>query len=400
MQPNDTTPHPKAAETLSKTGRRLRTFAALVALVLIIGFLVVHHIKSSDQDTLAEATNKNTSASQIVDVVTAETAPSSLPLTLPGETAAWYESVIYARVDGYVASWTANIGDHVQKGQVLATLETPDLDSQLTAARAKLKASEASVEFTQSTYERWKNSPKGVVSEQEREAKKDDYDRAVAQQGLDQADVDRYTTLASFKQVTAPYDGTITERHIDIGNLVTAGSTSNTTSLYRMVQDDPIRIFVDVPQSAAGDIKTDLPVQVTASNIPNRVFEGKVTRTADAINQQTRTLHVEVDMPNTDHALVSGMYVDVGFQIPTQGLVQVPAAALVFRSGGPQIAVVDKDNKVAFHKVTIASDSGNTVEIGSGIAAGDKIALNISSQITDGETVEAHESTDGANAQK
>jgi RND family efflux transporter MFP subunit len=283
----------------------------------------------------------------------------------------------------------------VQKGQVLATIDTPDLDAQLVAAQAKLKAGDALVEFTKTTYDRWRNSPKGVVSEQEREAKKADYDSAIAQMGLDQADVDRYTTLAAFKQVTAPYDGTITERRIDIGNLVTAGSTSNTTSLYRIVQDDPIRVFVDVPQSAASDVKTDLLAHITASNVPNRIFEGKVTRTAEAINEQTRTLHVEVDIANPDHVLVSGMYVDVGFDLPTEGLIQIPAAALVFRSGGPQVAVVDKDNKVGFHKVTIVRDGGNAVEISSGIAAGDKIALNISSQIADGETVEAHESTDG-----
>jgi RND family efflux transporter MFP subunit len=387
--------HPRAAKTLSKTGRQLRTFAALVAMALIVGFLVVHHLKASDQADLAAATKESSTASRAVDIVAAETAPSSVLLTLPGETAAWYDSVIYARVDGYVASWTANIGDHVQKGQILATIDTPDLDAQLAAAQAKLKAANALVEFSKSTFERWKNSPAGVVSQQEREAKKADYDNALAQAGLDQADVDRYMALTQFKQVTAPYDGTITERRIDIGNLVTAGSTSSTTSLYRIVQDDPIRVFVDVPQSAASDVKTDLPAHITASNVHNRIFEGKVARTADAINEQTRTLHVEVDIPNPDHALVSGMYVDVGFELPTEGLVQIPAAALVFRSGGPQVAVVDKDNKVTFHKVTIVRDGGNAVEISSGVAVGDKIALNISSQIADGETVETHESTDG-----
>src|SRR5262249_51473918 len=151
----------------------------------------------------------------------------------------WYESTIYARVDGYVGSWKADIGDHVHKDDVLATIDTPDLDAQLTAARATLNASRAAVasrqadaEFAKTTYERWKNSPPGVVSEQERDAKKAGYDRAVArlneaqaQVVLDQANVDRYMVLTQFKQVTAPYDGIITARHIDIGNLVTSGST-------------------------------------------------------------------------------------------------------------------------------------------------------------------------------
>ena len=191
-------------------------------------------------------------------------------------------STIYARVDGYVATWNVDIGDYVKKGQVLATIETPDLDAKLAAAQAKIKASKALVvarqaeaDFAQTTYQRWKDSPKGVVSEQERDAKKAYYDSAVAelneakaQVGLDQADVDHYAALTQFKQVAAPYDGTITERHIDIGNLVSSDSKTNDTPLYRMVKDNTIRVFVDVPQSAADDIKVGSPVKIKASNDP------------------------------------------------------------------------------------------------------------------------------------
>jgi RND family efflux transporter MFP subunit len=369
------------------TGRMLKRFALSVALILAIGFIIVFALKWAHEEHLDRTTKTETSVEPVVSIITVQKAPESSSLTLPGQTAAWYESIIYARVDGYVGSWNADIGDHVKKDQVLATIDTPDLDAQLAAAKAKLRAAEAQVEFTKSTYERWKNSPTGVVSEQEREAKKADYDSAVAEMGLDQADVNRYMALTQFKQVTAPYDGTITERHIDIGNLVTSGSTANTTSLYRIVQDDPIRVFVDVPQSAAENIKDGLAVHVTANNLPGKIFEGKVTRTADAINEQTRTLHVEVDIPNPDHVLVSGMYVDTAFEVPNQGMLEVPAAALVFRPGGPQIAVIDKDNKVDFHNVVIARDNGNTVEIASGVAAGDKVVLNIGAQITQGQTV-------------
>ena len=400
---------PRAPARLSGMGRKLGTFAAIVASILATGFLVVHHQRSTNRESLARATKEMATAAPRVDVVTVETASASRPLTLPGETAAWHTSVIYARVNGYVAKWDVDIGDHVLKGQVLALIETPDLDAQLASAQAKLKAGQALVDvrqaeaaFAKSSYQRWKDSPKGVVSEQEREAKKADYESAIArlnsaqaQVGLDQALVDRYLALTQFKKVTAPYDGTITARQIDIGNLVTAGSTSNTIPLYRMVQDDPIRVFVDVPQSAAGDIEAGLPAEITAGNIQDRVFEGKVSRTAKAINQQTRTLRVEVDIPNPDHLLVSGMYVDVRFHVPTKGLVQVPDAALVFRPDGPRVAVVAKDNRVRFHKVQIAHDSGDTVEISSGISAGDRVVLNISSQIADGEAVEAHELTEG-----
>jgi len=379
--------HPKAIPPLAATGRRLKILAISIFIILIAGFLLVHHERAGHEDEIAKLTKEIANTPPVVDAVIVQKSPASASLTLPGATAAWYESVIYARVDGYVGKWYADIGDHITKGQVLATLETPELDAELVAAQAKLKASQALVEFTKSTYERWKDSPKGVVSEQERESKKADYDRAVAQMGLDQAEVDRYMAMIAFKQVTAPYDGIITERHIDIGNLVTAGSTANTTPLYRIVQDDPIRIFVDVPQSAAQDIDGKLVAHITANNIPGRVYEGKVTRTANAINTQTRTLLVEVDIPNSDHTLVSGMYVDVTFSIPNDGLLQVPAAALVFRSNGPQVAVVTRDNKIDFKDITISRDNGGSVVIASGVNEGDRVALNISNQIVQGDTV-------------
>jgi RND family efflux transporter MFP subunit len=392
----------------SDTGRKLKIFAATVAAVLLAGFFVVHHLKSREQGDLEGSTSKSASTRPIVSVILVKNSPSSIPLTLPGETAAWYESIIYARVDGYVAKWNSDIGDHVQKGQILATIETPELDAELAAAQAKLKASQAVVvarqadsEFAKTTYQRWKESPKGVVSEQEREGKKAGFDSAVAhvneakaQTGLDQAHVERYIAMTQFKQVRAPYAGTITRRRIDIGNLVTSGSNANTTPLYTMVQDDPIRVFVDVPQSAAADIVIGTPVQVIASNISNRVFEGKVVRTACSINSQSRTMRCEIDMPNPDHALVAGMYVNATFQVPTSGLVQIPAAALVNRSGVPQVATVDKDEKVNFHNVTIVRDNGKVLDVGSGVSAGDKVILNAGSQIIENGIVEAREFKD------
>jgi len=392
----------------SDTGRKLKIFAATVAAVLLVGFFIVHHQKSREEGNLESATSKTASTRPIVNVIMVKNSPSSLPLTLPGETAAWYESVIYSRVDGYVARWNADIGDHVQKGQILATIETPDLDAQLAAAQAKLKASQAVVvarradaEFAKTTYQRWRDSPKGVVSEQEREAKKAGYDSAVAhvneaqaQTGLDQAHVEQYTAMTQFKQVRAPYAGTITRRRIDIGNLVTSGSNASTTPLYTMVQDDPIRVFVDVPQSAAGDMQVGTPVQISASNIPDRVFDGKVTRTASAISSQTRTMRCEIDIPNPDHALVPGLYINAIFNVPTAGLVQIPAAALVSRSGVPQVAIVDKNDKVNFRNVTIVRDNGKVLDIGSGTSSGDRVILNVGSQISEGGTVEAREFKD------
>ena len=247
------------------TGRALQRAAAAVAVILLLAFLIVHFTKSHAERALAHDTQAAAAAPPTVDVVVVHSTAGSGTLSLPGETAAWYESTIYARVSGYVAKWYVDIGDHVKAGQVLAAIDTPELDAELAAAQAKLQVAQAQVKvkqadaaFATSTYARWRDSPKGVVSEQEREDKKAgdasaaaQLEAARAQVSLDQADVDRLSAFEQFKRVTAPYAGTIIERRVDIGNLVTAGSSASTTSLYRMAQDDPIRVFVDVPQSAA-----------------------------------------------------------------------------------------------------------------------------------------------------
>ncbi len=387
-----------------RAGRGFMLLSAALAVGLAVGFALVSLKKQASETALANETEAAANAPPLVEVVPVEAAPPTQTLTLPGSVSAWYASTIYARVDGFVANWTADLGDHVAKGQVLAMLDTPELDARLTAAKAKVRADEgvlaqrkSEAEFAQSTFQRWADSPKGVVSEQEREAKKSANDNAIAklheaeaQLGLDQAEVDRYATMVNFKNVTAPYDGTITERHLDIGNLVTAGSASSTSPLYHIQQDAPVRVFVDVPQTAAGDVKSETPVEIRVGNMPNRTFLGKVTRTADAIDQKSRTLRIEVDLPNEDRALVPGMYVDVNFSVASKGLLQVPAAALVFRSGGAEVAVVNDKNQINFRKVIIAQDHGSSVELSSGVSLGEQVALNVNSEIVDGDLVEIH----------
>jgi RND family efflux transporter MFP subunit len=395
---------------LPGTARRLFRLAVAVALALGIGFALVRHWKTASQEKLASATQQKGLEKPRVDVVTVGSPSGTQALLLPGETAAWYTSTIYARVNGYVGQWFNDIGDHVKKGQVLATIETPEVDAELNAAKARLKASDAQVlvkqaqvEFAMTTYQRWKNSPKGVVSEQEREDKKAqnaeaaaELNAAQAQVGLDQAEVDRLTALEGFKKVTAPFDGTIIHRGIDLGNLVTAGSTASTTSLYQITQDDPIRIFVDAPQSTVAQLMlVGTPATITLDYLPDQRFEGKVTRTAEAVNPEARTLRVEIDIPNPNRTLVPGTYVDVSFKLKSSGLIEVPAAALLFRTKGPQAAVVDEKGAVELRNVTIARDNGNVVEISSGLKEGDKVALNLSSRILAGQKVEANEIDQG-----
>jgi len=399
-----------AARFSRGTGWRIFRVTAVFVLALGLGFLFVSREKMAAEGELAETARQDAAALPIVDAIAVKPAPAAQSLTLPGETAAWDHTTIYARVNGYVAKWFVDIGDPVKAGQTLATIDTPDLDAELLAGKAKLNASiaqvavkQAQADFAKTTDERWRESPKGVVSDQERESKKASSAEAIAelnaaraQVALDQANVDRLTALTEFKQVKAPFDGTIVQRQIDTGDLVTAGSTANTTALYRLVQDDPMRVFVHAPQSVATQLmEPGATASIAFGDQPGQRFEGKVARTAKAIDPQSRTLRVEIDVPNPNHTLVPGMYLQVNFKLDSGARIQVPAAALLFRSGGVQVAVIDEKGAVVFRDVTIASDDGNVVAIGSGLAIGDKVALDLSSQIAAGAKVKLNEITDG-----
>lgn len=408
--PEDAGSRPHATRYASTTGRMLRRIAIVVAVALLVGFLFVHHERSSTSAQLAETTRQSAAEAPRVETVVARTITGPEELVLPGATAAWDEATIYSRVNGYVAKWLADIGDQVKAGQTLATIFTPDLDAELVAAKAKLNAATAQVavaqakaNFATTSYERWRDSPKGVVSDQEREDKQAakaagdaELMAARAQVALQQADVDRLTTLTEFKQVKAPFDGAVVERQINTGDLVTAGSTANTKLLYRVVQDDPLRVFVSAPQNTAAELmEPGVQTKVSFGDRPGAPIDGKVARTAGTIDPRSRTLRVEIDLPNADHKLVPGMYVKVEFKLRSRPGVQVPAAALLFRSDGPYVAVVDGASKVDFRKVTIARDDGTVVTLGSGLAEGDQVVLNISSQISAGQTVKVQPAGSG-----
>lgn len=385
----------------SGTGLKLGITALVVATALSGAFFLVQHRRARRQADLEAETATTSEAPMAVDIVSVKYSAPTQTFTLPGETRAWYETSIYARVSGYVANWSSDIGDSVKAGDVLARIDTPELDDQLAASRAKLKVSEAEVAVMQSNsvlaksnYDRWSQSPKGVVSDLETEEKKAEAESSLAklkaaesQVNLDEADVKRLVETAAFQQVRAPFDGVITARHIDIGDLVTAGSTASTTSLYSIAQYNKIRVFIDVPQSASVGMTPGTPAIATAAEFPGQKFEGKVARTSQSIDQTSRTLRVEVDIPNPDLKLLPGMYVQVAFEMKENSLLQIPASALVFKSSGPRVAVVEGDGSIRFHDVTIASDQGEYIEIGSGLSANDKVALNISNQIADGDHV-------------
>ena len=417
LEPNTSEPNgtAKAKPVELGTGARIVRITAVIVIALGVGFFFVHRAKNDAEARLADATSNETMEAPAVNIFTVTASPGTQSLRLPGETAAWNETAIYARVNGYVAKWYADIGDNVTAGQTLALIETPELDAELLAAKAKLNASIAQVavkqaraDFAVTTDQRWRESPKGVVSDQERESKKAGSAEAIAELNsahaqvmLQQADVDRLTALTQFKEVKAPFDGTIVQRQIDLGNLVTAGSTANTTALYRLSEDSPMRIYVFAPQSAAPQLKPGTTAVITSTDQPGLRLNGKVARTARAINPVSRTIRIEIDVPNTDRSLVTGMYVQTDFELTGGAPIQIPAAALLYRSGGPQVAVVDPTGAVSFRDVAIASDDGNVVSIGSGLSIGDKVALNLSSQIAAGAKVRPNaDDTKSASVQK
>jgi RND family efflux transporter MFP subunit len=390
-------------------GWKLSIVVILLGIALCVGFFIVHHHRTNEAFALVSQSMRASAEPATVDTAYATVAPSSQSLALPGETHGWYQSVIYARVNGYVEKWNVDIGDKVKKGQVLATIQTPDLDAQLQAAQeqmavaqSEIAVAQANANFADTTFKRWKDSPKGVVAEQETEEKKAGFDSSAAslkasqaKASAAQAQVGQLQAMESYKEVTAPFDGVITSRRIDIGDLVTAGSTSNTSPLFDIAQADTIRVFTEVPQEDSGQISVGMPAHTTSNNFPGKMFDGKVARTSHAIDPQTRMLKVEVDIPNPDLTLMPGMYVQVRFDVSRDALVEVPASALIFKSTGPEVAVLDRESKIQFRNVDIAMDNGNTVDIGSGIAAGDRVALNISTQIADGQQVDAKDAEGG-----
>lgn len=384
-----------------KTGRWIGLLAILLSLGLGTAFVATSKIRAKEAFELEQKTREKAATLPLVDVAVVQPGPGYKQLVLPGETAAWYTTTIYSRVSGYLANWKVDIGDRVKKGEVLATIDTPDLDSQLDAAKAELKAAQAEVNvkeadanFAQSSYDRWRDSPKGVVSDQEREAKKAAEESGVAQLkaavakvAVDQAKVDGLTTLTEFKNVTAPFDGVITDRRVDPGDLVTAGSAGSTTPLFVIQKSDRIRVFTNAPQGVASQLSVGSNVRITTSDGTGRAYDGQITRMTGSLDPHARTMRVEVVLPNANYALAPGMYVRTELNVRQANSVQIPASAIVFRSKGPQVAVVDRGGVISFRDVSIVSDDGEYVDLGSGVKAGDAVALNISNLISEGDKV-------------
>ena len=371
--------------------------AGVVGAAFLFGYVPKHQALKE----LVQSSKQEGDSALRVEVVVPKVLTSDHPVVLSGSIRALEETVIYPRADGYIKSWLVDIGDKVKAGQVLAVIETPELDQQLDQARAQLAQAEAGVtqasanhEFSKTNLERFQQLvPAGVASQQ-------DLDKSRAQSLVDaagvtvakanvavqEANMRRLTQLKSFANVRAPFAGTITSRTVDRGALVSAG---NGTPLFKVAATDPARVLIQVPQDVAAGIQTDLDAKVSMREFPGRTFEGKVTHSAGALDPVTRTMLVEVRVPNPKNELLAGMYSEVALTLPSSHRVlELPATALMNDSRGLRVAIVDEQSRLHLQAVVIERDAGATIQVSSGITATDRIVKIASAELAEGRVVE------------
>ena len=308
------------------------------------------------------------------------------------------ESPIFARTNGYLLRWYKDIGSKVKKGELLAAIDTPEVDQELSQARANREQIKAALGLAKISADRWENLRKSdSVSQQETDQQASGYQQALANLAAADANVRRLEELESFKNVYAPFSGVLTRRNVDPGALINSGAQAAGRELFDIARVDPLRVYVSVPQAYAPNMKVGVKADVTLQEFPGEKFLGTVARTADAIDPATRTLNTEVDVPNKDGKLLPGSFGQVHFATGTSvPRITIPVNAMLFRAQGPQVAVVDKDGKVHLRPINIGRDYGATLEILGGIDASDQIVINPSDSLEDGQQVHVAKPTTGA----
>ena len=354
------------------SSRRLRFFgiaALVVALALALTGIAAR--------TLHEHSLKqkiDTDAVPTVSVIVPAQGDSKQELVLPSNVQPYYDAPIYARVSGYLKKWYVDIGSKVRAGDVLADIETPEIDQQLQQARADLATAVAKEKLAETTNQRWQKMLSATsVSKQEADEKSSDFEARKAEVAAQRANVDRLQALTGFKRVVAPFDGTVTARKTDLGALINAGSSSG-PELFRVADTHKLRIYVDVPQAYADRITTGMQAKLQLPERPGHSYPASVVSTANAINEASRTLLVQLEADNADGKLIAGSYADVHFDLPAAtGALQLPVTSLIFRQNGLRVATVGKDDKVTMKSVEIGRDYGTKVEIVSGLDANDRV---------------------------
>jgi len=322
------------------------------------------------------------------------TAPTD-EIILPGNVQPYITSPVYSRTNGYLKKWYFDIGAHVRKGQLLAVIETPEVDQQLQQARSNLLTAQANLELASITKARYQGLLKSnAVSQQDVDNAVGTYNANKSIVEADRAAVEQYSALASFEKIYAPFDGVITARNTDIGDLINSGSgTGVKTDLFHIAQPGRLRVYVNVPEEYSQGTKTGMTADLTLAEFPGRKFQGKLVRTADAINVTTRTLLIEVDVDNPTGTLLTGSYAEVHLAIPTRtATLLLPVNTLIFRSEGLHVGVV-KDGKVVLTAVTPGHDFGNEIEIVSGLTANDHVIINPPDSIVSGQAVQIVQAT-------
>jgi RND family efflux transporter MFP subunit len=365
-------------------GRRLWVWVALAAGILVLVVAWVIHSRLRDRAELAKSSKE---AGRIpVSVVLATRSPANAELVLPANVQAFMEAPIYARTDGYLKRWLVDIGGKVRKGDLLAVIETPEVDQQLKQSEAALAQAEANLELARITAERWRNLLRyDGVTRQEVDQNVGAYKARLADFRAAQADVQRLKDLKSFERVVAPFTGIITARNTDVGALISAGTTQE---LFRLAQTAVLRVYASVPEIYSRSMRPGMRADLTVDEYPNLTFPGRVVRSAGAIVPNSRTLLTEVWIPNRKGELLPGSFGEVKFHIvlPQAPLV-VPSNTLLFRSKGTQVALVTRNQTVHLQNIALGRDFGTSAEVVSGLTPQDSIILNPSDSISEGTQV-------------
>jgi RND family efflux transporter MFP subunit len=335
-------------------------------------------------------------AKQYVTTVAPSAADGGQPLTLPGTLQGVIESTLYARSNGYIVRWHKDIGSSVTKGELLAEIAAPEIEQEYSQAVAARAQADASATLAKSTADRWQSlRKKDAVTQQELDERQSAYNQAKANLDAADANVGRLRKLLSFNQVVAPFDGVVTRRNIDVGDLVNAGNGGTGQALFSVAQIDPLRLYVYVPQVYAHQIKIGDAVSVNLAERVGQEYQGTVARTARAIDTATRTMQVEIRIPNPNGALIAGSYVQVmmPIHVDTKSLV-IPTNVLLFRPQGTLVALVDVRGRVQMKPVKLGTDFGTSVEVLSGLDASDRVILNPADSLADGDVVTLAARTD------
>ena len=318
-----------------------------------------------------------------VSVVHPEKVSTTTSVELPGQTQAYTDAPIFAQTSGYLKAWYFDIGAKVKAGDVLAEIDTPEVDQELAQAQAQLKVAQAALNLSQATFERMQNLfNRKIIAAEDFDTAADTNQENQATVVADQANVNQLEALEAFKTIKAPFDGIVTARDVDIGAYIAAGSG---TQLFRVARISPLRVYINVPQAVAQLVKTGAEADLSLSEFPGRTFSARVTNTAVAIDPVSRALLVELQIPNESGELLPGAYAQVTLKLTGEtGFYTIPASALLFRAEGSAVGVVHPDGKVEIRKITIKLNSGNTLQISEGLSEADQVIVNPSDSLADG----------------